>query len=213
MYTRMPALIRLPASLLLAALLALLAAGTAMAHGHEVVGPYEVVIGFRTEPAVQGEPNGLDLRVKHHETGAPVLGLEETLQAEVRFGGATMPLKLRPRSGQEGSYTADLLPTEAGDYTFRIFGTIAGTPADLTLTSGHHSFSPVVTRASLAFPAPEPSPAELAAVAAGAQRQAQIALILGGTGALLGLVGLSAALVVFRARRERPAPAARHVST
>ncbi|HMQ31643.1 MAG TPA: hypothetical protein PKD53_13015 [Chloroflexaceae bacterium] len=195
------ALLRLPAALLIAAMMVLFTAGTAGAHGHEHVGPYEVVIGFRTEPAVQGEPNGLDLRVTNHETGAPVIGLEATLQAEISFGGATMPLELRPRWGQEGAYTAEVLPTEAGDYTFRIFGAIEGTPVDMAMTSSPDTFSSVESKASIAFPAPEATPAELAAAAAAAQQQARLALIVGGLGALLGLAGLGVALAATRGRR------------
>jgi hypothetical protein len=205
------ALFRLPAALLIALMMVLFTAGTAGAHGHEHVGEYEVVIGFRTEPAVQGEPNGLDLRVMVHETEEPVSGLEETLKAEISFGGATMPLTLRPRFGQEGSYTADILPTEAGDYTFRIYGDIKGTPVDLSMTSSPDTFSSVATKASIAFPAPEATPAELAAAAAAAQQQAQTALIVGGVGALLGLAGLGVAFAALRGRREEPAAVRRTV--
>lgn len=195
------ALLRLPAALLIAAMMLLFTAGTAGAHGHEHVGPYEVVIGFRSEPALQGEPNGLDLRVTNHETGAPVVGLEETLQAEISFGGSTMPLTLRPRFGEEGAYTADVLPTQAGDYTFRIFGQIEGTPVDLAMTSSPDTFSSVAAKGSIAFPAPEPTAGELAAAAAAAQQQAQFALIVGVVGALLGLAGLGVAIAGARSRR------------
>lgn len=203
------ALFRLPAALLAATLLTLLTAGTAGAHGHEHVGPYELVIGFRVEPAVQGEVNGLDLRVTNHETEEPVLGLEETLQAEISFGGATMPLTLRPRFGQDGAYTADVLPTEAGDYTFRIFGSIEGTPVDLSMTSSPDTFSSVATKAAISFPAPEATAAELAAATAAAQQQARIALTVGVAGALLGLAGLGVALASLRGRRQGEAAAVR----
>jgi hypothetical protein len=202
----------LPVALLAAALLTLCNGGTAQAHGHEVVGEYELVIGFRTEPAVQGEPNGLDLRVKHHTTGAPVLGLEETLRAEIGFGGATMPLSLHPRWGQDGAYTADVLPTAAGDYTFHIFGTIEGTPVDLTMTSSPETFSSVVTKSSLSFPAPEPTAAELSATTATARQQAQFALILGGSGAILGLASLGFALAAMRRRSGQSALATRQAT-
>jgi hypothetical protein len=205
-------LMRLSTALLLAVLMTLVGAGTARAHGHEVIGAYEIVIGFRTEPAVVGEPNGLDLRVKLHETGEPVRGLEETLQAEIRFGGATMPLDLRPRYGQEGAYTADVLPTAAGDYTFRIFGTIAGTPIDHSMTSSPDTFSSVAARASQSFPAPEATPAELAAGVAAARQQARIALFIAVAGALLGLAGGGVAVAALRSRRAQPVTTVRQAA-
>lgn len=190
---------RLPLALLAAVLLSLLAASPAAAHGHITVGDYELVIGFRSEPALQGEPNGLDLRVTNVKTGELVAGLEETLSAEIGFGGSTQSLELRARWGEEGSYTADVLPTAAGDYSFRIFGEIAGTPVDETMTSSPDTFSAVETKAAISFPAPEPSVAELQTQVAAARQQSLIAILVGGAGALLGLAGLAFGL---RSRRS-----------
>jgi hypothetical protein len=201
-------LFRLPAALLVAALALLIGSGTALAHGHIEVGKYELIIGFRSEPAIQGEVNGLDLRVRVHETEAPVAGLEETLKAEISYGGTTQPLELRARWGEEGAYTADIIPTEAGDYTFHIFGTIEGEPVDVTMTSSPDTFSSVGTKASIAFPAPEATSTELAAATASAQQTATIALVVGGLGLLLGAAGLAFGLRARRAGREQPASAA-----
>lgn len=184
----MTILFRVAALLLAVALL--LPAPPARAHGHVEVGEYELVIGFRDEPAYQGEPNGLDLRVSRHGSGEPVSGLADTLRAEIGFGTARQELTLRPRFGQEGAYTADVLPTEAGDYTFRIFGTIEGTPVDVTMSSGPDTFNAVQPRSANAFPAPEPDPAELRAQAAQATQLAMVALGIGTIGALLGVAGL-----------------------
>src|SRR5688500_410300 len=112
----------------------------AQAHGHIEVGEYALVIGFRTEPALAGEPNGLDLRVSHHETDEPITGLEETLNVEIIHGSATRELELRPRFGEDGAYTADVLPTEPGDYTWHIWGEIEDTPVDIEMTSGPDTF-------------------------------------------------------------------------
>jgi hypothetical protein len=182
---------------------ALLAAPSASAHGYVEVEEYELVIGFSSEPAYQGEPNGLDLRVTNTATGEPVAGLADTLQAAISFGGTSRELELRPRFGQEGAYTANVLPTEAGDYTWRIWGEIEGTPVDVTMTSGPDTFSAVEAKDVVAFPAAEPTPAELSAQAAQAAQTAQLALAVGGLGALLGLAGL---LFGLRSRRA-PAPA------
>jgi hypothetical protein len=201
-------LFRLPATLFAVALAVIVSSGTALAHGHVEVGPYELVIGFRSEPAIQGEVNGLDLRVSVHESGAPVTGLEETLKAEISYGATTQPLELRARWGEEGAYTADIIPTEAGDYSFRIFGTIEGEPVDVAMTSSPDTFSSVGAKASIAFPAPEAAPAELAAAAAAAQQTATVALAVGGLGLLLGAAGLAFGLSARRVSREEPARAA-----
>jgi hypothetical protein len=205
-------LFRLPAALFAVTLAVILSTGTALAHGHVEVGQYELVIGFRSEPAIQGEVNGLDLRVSVHESGAPVTGLEETLKAEISYGATTQPLELRARWGEEGAYTADIIPTEAGDYTFRIFGTIEGEPLDVSMTSSPDTFSSVGAKESIAFPAPEATPAELAATAAAAQRTATIALAVGGLGLLLGAAGLAFGLRARRVSRKQPAPAAGHTA-
>lgn len=201
--------LRLPLALIAAALLSLLAASPAAAHGHVTVGDYELVIGFRSEPALQGEPNGLDLRVTNTKTGEPVAGLEETLQAEISFGGSAQPLALRARWGEEGAYTADILPTAAGDYTFHIVGDIAGTPVDETMTSSPDTFSSVQTKAAISFPAAEPTTAELQAEIAAARQQSQLALVAGGAGALLGLAGLAFGLSGRRGSRVAPSAASR----
>lgn len=200
-------LIRLPLALLAAALLSLFVASPASAHGHITVGDYELVIGFRTEPAIQGEPNGLDLRVTNTKTGEPVTGLEDSLRAEISFGSQTQPLELKARFGQDGAYTADLLPTAAGDYTFRIFGEIEGTAVDEAMTSSPDTFSSVATKAAISFPVAEPTAAELQAEIAAARQQATIALGVGGLGVLIGVAGL---VIGLNGRRsERAAVAAK----
>jgi hypothetical protein len=175
----------------------------ASAHGHTEVGDYELAIGFHTEPALQGEPNGLDLFVTKISTGESVVGLEETLRVEVLFGGATKELSLEPQFGQEGAYTAHLLPTEAGDYTWRIFGQINGTPVDVSMTSSPDTFSSVQPKSAISFPGAEPSSLELEAEASAAASSAQTALILGGLGAVLGLAGLVVGFLGYQAARRR----------
>src|SRR5688500_6072888 len=156
------------------ALFALFApARPALAHGHITVGDYELVIGFRNEPAYQGEPNGLDLSVTNTKTGAKVNGLEETLKAAISFGGSTKELEIEAQWGQEGAYTAAVLPTREGDYTWRIFGTIEGTPVDVSMTSGPDTFGSVEPKAVVAFPSAEPTAAELGAQLAAAEQQAR----------------------------------------
>jgi hypothetical protein len=62
-----------------------------------------------------------------------------------------MTLTLEP-TGTPGSYTAAVIPTAAGDYSFHIFGTINGDQVDETFTSGPNTFDTVTDAATLQFP-------------------------------------------------------------
>lgn len=173
----------------------------ALAHGTTEVGDYELVIGFHGEPAYQGEPNGLDLFVTNKKTGEMVNGLEETLKAEIIFGSSKKELKVEAQWGQDGAYTAYVLPSEAGDYTWHIWGEIEDTPVDVSMTSSPDTFSTVEPKAQVSFPAAEPATAELQAQAAAAGQTAQMALMVGIVGALLGLGGLIVGFLGLRAAR------------
>jgi hypothetical protein len=196
-------------ALLLTALCASFTVSVASAHGHTEVGPYTFVIGFRNEPAYQGEPNGLDLFVTETATEAPVTGLEDSLMVTLSFGASSKELEIRPQWGAEGAYTADVIPTEAGDYTWHITGDIEGTPIDITMTSSPETFNAVEAKNAVAFPVTEATAAELAQQAADAARTAQLALLVGGLGLVVGVVGLVVGVVGWRTRRSATAPAGR----
>jgi hypothetical protein len=196
-------------ALLLAALLIPFTASVALAHGHIEVGQYELVIGFRNEPAYQGEPNGLDLRVTDKQTGEPVKDVANTLKAEIIFGSSKQELEVEPHWGQDGAYTADIIPTEDGDYTWHIWGDIQGTPVDISMTSGPETFGSVQSRSSVSFPAAEATAAELQAQAAAAASTAQTALLVGGLGALVGVAGLIVGILGLRGRARFTEPVAR----
>lgn len=191
---------RLMLGLLLALLSLPLTLSTALAHGHVTAGDYELVIGFRNEPAYQGQPNGLDLSVTNTKTKEKVKGLESTLRAEIIRGASKRELKVAAQWGKDGSYTAYVTPTEAGGYTWHIFGSINGTPVDVSLESGPDSFNDVQSISAIAFPAAEATPAELAA-------QTRTALLVGAGGLVIGLAGLAVGLLGLRARRGAASPA------
>lgn len=151
------------------------------AHEGREVGEYVIEIGWRVEPAYTGLMNGPEITVSRHvedeehqeeeATAEPegehtnaeseeheegessgVTGLEETLQIEVIFGPASKTLNLRPIVGEPGHYTADLIPTRPGDYTFRLFGTIEGTEIDETFSAADGQFSTVEPIEDIQFP-------------------------------------------------------------
>ena len=123
----------------------------ASAHKLITVGNYAIEMGFEQEPALQGDLNGLYLSVTDSSTGKPVTGLANTLKAEIQFGTAIRTLPLEPQDGQ-GAYIAWVVPTEVGSYTWRVFGTIGGSPVDVSASSGADSFNEVQPQSALTFP-------------------------------------------------------------
>ena len=168
-------------------------AGPVHAHEGRHVGEYNLVVGFLHEPAIVEEPNGLELRVSkgHHGSEEPVEGLADTLQAEVIFGGQVMPLKLSPVWGEPGAYKAEFIPTAEGSYTFRIFGTIEGTPVDERFTSGPQTFSEVYSRSELSFPKRVSAVSTVEEIALQANDLADTARLLGIAGLVAGILGLA----------------------
>jgi hypothetical protein len=183
------------ASLLLFALLLAVPTGKVFAHGNTTVGGYTLEIGFKNEPALQDEMNGLDLTVTDSKTDQPISGLENSLQAEIIFGASRKVLAIEAVEGQAGAYTTPVMPTAVGDYTWRIFGKIKDTPIDIRMTSSPTTFGSVVPRSDFSFPASEPAAAALAAALVQANRQAQIAILAGAAGILIGLAGLATAIL------------------
>jgi hypothetical protein len=128
-------------------------------------GQYQIVVGFMNEPVYAGDKSGLEFWVTEapmgtpaaadEAAGSPVEGLEETLQAEVIYADQTMALPLTAMWDEPGGYHSVFFPSASeGDYTFRIFGAIAGIDIDETFTSGPETFGPVEDPEPLRFPRP-----------------------------------------------------------
>ena len=180
--------------------LAIATVAPAAAHESREVGELTMVVGFIAEPVYVGNRSGLEFFVNRGDE--PVEGLEETLQAEVRFGTDARELPLTARFGEPGAYQSYFIPTAAGPYTFRIFGTIDGAEIDESFTSSEEGFNEVQEVTSGQFPIRFPTQAELAAQAAqgaAAASQATLALVIGGVGVLAALVALGVTLA--RSRR------------
>jgi hypothetical protein len=123
----------------------------ASAHEHRTVATdYSFVVGFINEPAIQGDSNGLILEITKGD--APVLNAQDGLQAQVIFGDQTRDLVLEPAFGTDGSYESPFIPTQPGDYTFRIFGTLEGVNIDESFTSSPEGFDSVAPRSDYEFP-------------------------------------------------------------
>jgi hypothetical protein len=152
----MQRLIRLGSSILGVALMLVIAPMIVGAHEQRTVldEQYVITVGFLDEPAIAGELNGLSLRIERGEGDAaePVLGLAESLEAEVIFGDQSMPLELSPVFQDDGHYQSVFIPTAEGDYTFHIAGEIDGETIDETFTSSPEGFDSVQPREPLEFP-------------------------------------------------------------
>lgn len=186
--------------------LILLPAAPAAAHETRVVGDIVMTVGFATEPAFAGEPNEAEVSLSERRSEDPIVeGVD--LEVEVIFGEESMAMEMEPGFvvgvfGEPGSYSASFVPSRAGDYTFRIFGTVGDQEIDESFTSGEETFSAPRDPAEAAFPAQDPSNAELAdrleretarvadaaeSESSGARTLAIIALVVGAIGLIAGL--------------------------
>ena len=179
----------------------------ASAHEHRHVGKYEFTIGFLTEPALEGEPNGIDLTVIDSSTNRPVEGLDKTLKATAAFGGGQpREFPLRARFNMPGKYAADFVPTRSGSYVFTITGDVGGQAINERFESGPGRFNDVQRPAY--FPAADPTNAELAQALSEARQQAVAANTMAMAGLASGLLGLLLAGYLLLTRRSAAAPRA-----
>jgi hypothetical protein len=167
------------------------ARSVAAAHEKRTVGPYAVEVGWLVEPAYVNSANAVFVEVVDAHSDAPVEHLDKTLQVEVIIGGAAArrTFDLQPIPLEAGHYQAPFIPTAMGDYTFRVFGTIASTKIDERFESGPGRFDPVVSTGSLQFPKTLTTADELG------ERIDQVRLI-----AIVGLLIAVAALIMPVAR-------------
>ena len=139
------------------------------AHSHVTIGDYHVTIGWMNEPTLVGQPNGVEVLIEDHDEN-PVLDLGgDSLSVVVSTGeqeSASLPLtpafSIEGGFGTPGEYTAELIPTLPGDYTFHFTGSIHDEPVDVTITSGDETFSPVNSTSDLEFPIKVPTLADVA---------------------------------------------------
>ena len=197
-----------PTIVLLSLSLMLLFPTTAAAHERRAIagGKAEAVVGWLVEPTFVEQPNGVSFAVTNATTKQPIEGLDKTVKVEVSHGGTARQYDLRARFGQPGAYTADLIPTRAGDYTFRFTGEIEGVTIDERFESGPGRFNAVEAPSSRQFPATQPTVGELQRELADARAAADTARTLGLVGTALGLAGLLlAGLLALRGRPAAPA--------
>jgi hypothetical protein len=140
--------------LIFACLLSLLALTVVPTFAHEgrEVGEYVIEFGWRVEPAYAGVYNGPELTIEHHDSGEPLVGAETTLNLMVHFGDQQKMLELYPVWNEPGHYTADLIPSRPGDYSFHLFGQIDGVDVDEMFSSADGEFSTIEPATDILFP-------------------------------------------------------------
>lgn len=193
-----------------------LAAGNALAHERRTLGKYELVVGFIIEPPIEGQKNGVDLRVTNAEAKQPVEGLEKTVQVGITHlpSQTTRTFNLRTIFRDPGHYTSDLILTAPGQYSFHFFGTIEGMPINETFVSGPGRFNDVESSGDLQFPQRLPELREIAGAVKGTQEtaeqsrdEASSASNLAKVGIILGALGLASgigsAVITVRSTRKR----------
>ena len=167
-------------------------------------GQYVMELGFRDEPAYLGEPNALFLSVEEYGSGGtePVNDLAATLSAEVSKEGQSMSLSLVPVG--DGEYEAAFVPTETGDYTFHISGTLGDATVDESVTSGPTTFNSVEPLSAIEFPVAREDPARTQAEAVAARADAASARTFAFIGIGAGILGLIlAAVALSRSGRSK----------
>lgn len=201
--------------------LATLALGSASASAHEAreIGPLEIVVGFGVEPAYTGQPNSVQVILSRD--GSPV-SRARGLEVAVGFGDATATFELEPAFDSPGEFRAPFIPSQPGDYTFRVTGRVGGERIDEEFTSGPDTFSPVTEASSAAFPPVDaPTNEELATrigtesdrtgsverAAAAARAAASDARTVAVIGIVLGSIGVIAAIGALAMARRAPARA------
>jgi hypothetical protein len=187
---------------LAAAIVAALLPGLASAHERRDVGKLQFVVGWTGEPALLGEPNGIDLRISDKASGQPVEGAEKTLKATVAFGGgAPKEFPIKARFGQKGAYSADIIPTRAGAYVFTFTGTVGDQTVSEKFESGPGRFDDVQPLDKLQFPQVVPVAGELQTQVQAADARAAQAATFGYAGIALGLIGAGLGLAALVRRR------------
>jgi hypothetical protein len=153
-----------------AAVIAFATAGIASAHVVKQFGPYSIALGWLVEPTYVGEPNAVIVIVKDAKGDAVNDVAAGDLTVTVSAGGqSTAALPLDPSFdpdtglGTPGAYTANLIPTLPGDYTFHLSGSVHGTTVDETATSSDTTFNAAEDPSSVQFPAKVPTTTELSA--------------------------------------------------
>lgn len=101
----------------------------AFAHTEKTVGDIKFEVGWGVEPALVGQLNTIVIDVSRVSDGKPLTNALSSAEVTINKGGASKTLEVLPGE-QAGSYVAELIPTQLGQYAVTISGTVAGQKVD-----------------------------------------------------------------------------------
>jgi hypothetical protein len=117
-----------------------------LAHEEVVIGDIRIVAGWVNEPPLVNQLNDVLLIITQVSNGQPVNNALAQVDASLQKGTETRPLEFLPAE-EAGTYTATILPTQTGQYTIVLRGTISGQTID-----GPIDIEDVEDTARFAFP-------------------------------------------------------------
>ena len=117
-----------------------------IAHEEVVIGDIRIVAGWVNEPPLVNQLNDVLLIITQVSNGQPVNNALAQVDASLQKGTETRPLEFLPAE-EAGTYTATILPTQTGQYTVVLRGTISGQTID-----GPIDIEDVEDTARFAFP-------------------------------------------------------------
>jgi hypothetical protein len=170
----------------------MLVPGTALAHERRTIanGKYDVVVGWNVEPPYAGQMNQATIRIMNAGTTTPVTGADKSLKLAIRQGASTQAFPLKAAFGQNGFYTADIMPTRVGDYQWIFTGDVNGDSVNETFDTADGKFDAVQEASAVQFPVSLGDPAQNVASVQAAQADAQSARTLALVGIVLGVLGI-----------------------
>ena len=201
---------RLRLAALVAVVLMISVPSAALAHERRDVSGYQFVVGWIGEPALEGQKNGVDLRIT--QADKPVEGVEKTLQVEIlhKASGTKKTFALRTIFRDPGHYTADIIPTAPGQYEMRFFGKVGSAEVNETFISGPGRYGDIEPTTELAFPVAAPQVREVAGsakqaldAAQSAEDAASMARMIGIVWVVIGVVGLGVGGSAMMAARKK----------
>lgn len=101
----------------------------ALAHQEIVQGDIQLEVGWVAEPGLVGQANNILLIVKRVSDGQPIANALAQADISVSKGGEAKPLDFLPQE-EQGVYYAPIIPTETGQISIILKGTIGGQAFD-----------------------------------------------------------------------------------
>jgi hypothetical protein len=102
---------------------------SASAHNECERGDIRVVGGWVSEPPLVGQLNGIELEITRISSDQAIANALAQLEVTVKKGTLTKALEFLPTE-EPGTYDAEILPTQTGQYAVVMTGTVAGQAYD-----------------------------------------------------------------------------------